>query len=339
MKTRGVAIQAALAAAGLIAAYLTWQRPTEATPGSVTVMDATRAEVELVRYTDDDGFVEVRPDSSTAESAWLRLSAVKAPEPAAPLEDGGIVPARASKVDAAPERIVRGGNTARALLDRFAPMTASRALGVLPEEKLEELGLTSTDKKLEVTTRGGKRSFAVSTKVLGAGNPYLLDERTREVYLLGPGSIQDLEAARSRLVDRRLHTFRMGDFDTLVVQRGEASRAFATQGRPPQEVQLLPKSGEGAGAPDEFTRNWHGRLWRAVPTEIFGKDETPEALSSSPELRVAYLKDGKEVGFLEVARGADGELFARSEHTAGWVELHNTSLEVIEESRRIAGAQ
>lgn len=340
MKTRGVAIQAALAAAGLIAAYLTWQRPADATPGSFTLVDATRAQVELVRYEEEGRFVEVRPDPASDETAWLRLSAVAPPVPTATvMEDGGTIPAAAAAAQATPERELRGGEPARDLLGRFAPLRASRALGVLPAEKLEELGLTDSKKSMTVATRGGQRTFKVSTKVLGSGNPYLLDERTGEVFLLGPGIIADLEAADTRLVDRRLHTFRIGEFDSLVVQRGESSRTFNAQGKPPQEVQLVPASGEGAGAPDEFTRNWHGRLWRSVPAEVFGKGETPEALAASPELRVVYLRGGKELGYLEVARGAQGELFARSEHTAGWVMLHATSAEVIEESRTVAGAQ
>lgn len=335
MKASGVAVQAALAGVGLVAAYLTWQRPSDVAADAVTVVDATRAAVERVRYETAEGWVEVRPDRTLEDSAWVRTSAVVPEESTQSAEDAG-TPPRVDAKKATPERELRGGEGARSLLNRFAPMTASRSLGVLPEDKLEELGLAQSAKRLSVETAGGQRSFLVSTKVLGASNPYVRDERSGEVFLLGPGIVSDFEAASTRLVDRRLHAFRPGDFDALRVEQGARSREFTVSGKPPQDPKLTPTSGEGSGEPDAFAGSWHGRLWRLVPTELYGKEEVPEGITQERALKVTYFNRGKELGFLEVMRGEEDGIFARSERTAGWVKLHGTNADVIEEVKKIA---
>jgi NitT/TauT family transport system substrate-binding protein len=50
MNGRGVALQAALAAVGLMAAFFTWQREPEGMPGEITVLDSSKRALQKVRY-------------------------------------------------------------------------------------------------------------------------------------------------------------------------------------------------------------------------------------------------------------------------------------------------
>ena len=60
MKARSTAIQGGLALVGLVAAYVTWQRPKDSFKSeSVVVVDATKNSLERVRYEDGVRFVAV----------------------------------------------------------------------------------------------------------------------------------------------------------------------------------------------------------------------------------------------------------------------------------------
>ena len=52
MTGRGVVIQGLLAAAGLAAAYTTWQREPELSTGEVFAFDVAKGDLEKVRYED-----------------------------------------------------------------------------------------------------------------------------------------------------------------------------------------------------------------------------------------------------------------------------------------------
>src|SRR3954471_24893983 len=196
MNVRGAAVQSGLAALGLVVAYTTWQREPERAPGEVVVVDVNKSDVKSVRIDDGAGKpveLQRRQEGRDEEPrVWLKLSPdLKQKKPA---------------------REVPGNEGADRLWDKFAPLHATRALGVLKADKLKELGLDAPKKKLELTARGVKHTFAIGSSPYGVSDPYVKDEQDGRVYVLGGGVINDLEGAGSRLVDRQLHGFKPGDF-------------------------------------------------------------------------------------------------------------------------------
>src|SRR5262249_19730262 len=131
MKARGAAIQGSLAAFGLIAAYATWQREPERAPGEVTVLDAGKNDITKIRFEGEGGKWTELEAKNEAEGrvVWLRLSGKADAKPAP-----------------TPERTVRGNEGALKLVEKFAPLRATRALGTLAAEKLKELGLDAPKK-------------------------------------------------------------------------------------------------------------------------------------------------------------------------------------------------
>jgi hypothetical protein len=218
-----------------------------------------------------------------------------------------------------PPRDLRGNDTAKQLFARFAPLRAQRELGALDAKKLEELGLANTPRILTLTLAGAPKVFRLAAPAAGWGPPYLQRASDGDVFLLGPSLLPDLEAAATRLVDRRLHTFDVNGFDRVVLTTGATSRAFAASGNPPAPAKLTPV--DAPGAPDDFARNWHDRLWRLTPVEFLGRDETPPGLPATPAFHLAYSKDGKPVGELSLARTPDSDWYARTESTPGWVRM------------------
>lgn len=225
----------------------------------------------------------------------------------------------ASPAPVPPPRELRGNDVALKLFSRLIPLRAQRDLGVLDEKKLDEIGLAKTERGLTLTLDGTPRTFRVATPASGWGPPYLQRTSDGHVFLLGPSVLTDLEAAASRLVDRRLHTFDVDGFDRVVITTGSTSRAFAASGKPPGAVQLSPV--DAPGTPDDFARNWHDRLWRLTPVEFLGRGEAPPGPAPTPAFRVEYQRGGKAVGELSMAKTPDGSWYARTEFTPGWARM------------------
>jgi hypothetical protein len=344
MKVRDLALQGGLAAVALVAAFFVWQREPAGSPGEVTVVDAPARALDRVRYEDDTRFVELFRDEKDRDQLWVRLGS-KPPKPSVAgasdggtavvgadggVGDAGTAVAQAHGVDAGtpavgttepppPPRELRANETAEKLFARFAPLRAMRALGEMDGKKLDEVGLASTARKLTLTVGGKPQDFSLATPPGGWGTPYLRREADGRVFLLGPSLLPDLENASNRLVDRRLHTFDVGDFDAVVITAGGTSRSFIASGKAPGAVTLAPE--ESPDRPDEFARNWHDKVWRLMPLDFLGRGEVPPGGEPEEAFRVEYRKGGKRLGELTVAKGQGG-FFARTEHTTGWTRLH-----------------
>ncbi|QDE95762.1 hypothetical protein [Myxococcus xanthus] len=348
MKVRDLALQGALAAAALIAAFVVWQREPSAGPGEVTVVDVPARALDSIRYEDDSRFVDVFRDASGRDRLWVRLGYKASGGANAGATDAGVAtaavgtdagtgaaggqPPVAVREEPPPPRELRANEVADKLFSRFAPMRAMRALGELDAKKLEEVGLATSPRKLTLTVGGKARVFALASPPGGWGTPYLRSEEDGRVYLLGPAMLPDLENANSRLVDRRLHTFDLGDFDAVTISAGGATRAFRATGKAPGPVVLAPE--DAPERPDDFARNWHDRVWRMMPVDLLGRDEPLSGGEPQEAFRVDYLRAGRAVGHVMVAKG-EGGFYARTEHTSGWARLHAGIDALAEEAARV----
>lgn len=345
MKAQGAAIQGGLAILALIAAYATWQRePT--TKEDVVVLDVSKNEIELIRYDDQRHWVEIqKSNSSGGPVVWVREGMKDPPPPAvdAGMSDGGLAdggradagpqPAKADPPDAgvktAPKvREYRGNPEADKVYDHFTPLRAVRSLGVLDPKKLKEVGLENPERRLEIKTGSTQYVFTVGTAALGAGTPYLRQEKDGRVYLLRGTVLSDLEFASSKLVERRLHAFKPEDWDTIKVTAANQSRELTQVGG-----QKL--ADKGQKSPDDFVKNWHDKVMRAVVIEPLGRGEKPNAGDPNVELKIDYLHGTKNIGFLELGR-AGNEIFARTELTAGWSRISGGD-DLLTEAKKVVG--
>ncbi len=347
MKASSAAINGALAVAGLLAAYVTWQRPKELSGNdNITVLEASKSTLAKVRYEDGDRVLEVfRPEGD--KGVWLRqevlaTARVKVPIPGLLEADGGFlindggrdIPTTPLVVP--PPKELKGNERAEALMARFTPFEAVRALGKLSEAKQKELGLDGSLRKLTVTVAGQAHVFTVSTPMPGTVGNYLRDEKDSAVYLLTGSLLSELEPASQSLVDRRLHTFRGPDFDEFVLTFDDKKRAFLQKDAEiPSTMKVFPK--ETPEKTDDLVRNWHDKVWnRLIVTEVLGKGENPQGGAPKVELRIDYLARGKSKGFVELGKSSSGDLWARTENTASWVGLHTGTDDIIAEARKFS---
>jgi hypothetical protein len=329
MTGRAAAIQGGLAAVGLLLAHFTWQREPEHAPGSVTIIDATKNDVSHVHYTDDKTTVDFERGHGDKEPpVWIHLIASAEPPPPAP-KPGAKPEAPKPK---APPRDLAGGEPAAKVLDQFGPLVSPRAFGLLDAGKLKELGLESPTRHLDVTVKGDVRHYVIGQpEKATAGESFLRDTGDGRVYLMPRGMLSDLQNP-NHLVDRRLHGFELGDFDRMVLAAGGKSKEYVQLDREARAKAAFAPA-KAPDKRDQMAKNWHDAVWRAFPSEILGRGEEPAGGKPSVALRVDYYDGKTNVGFMELAReeaaggvseeAPSGDIYARTEHSAGWLKLHN----------------
>lgn len=325
MTFRQVAVQGGLALGALVLAYFTWQRSPELAADEVFVVDIGKNDLVSARWDDQEKATWVELGRSSDEVGpfiSVRLGPQEQPTPGKPTAEGAKAESKKT-----PERLVRGSDAAEKLFANFAPLRASRSLGILPAEKLKDLGLADAKKRITLVLRNGQRTFAIAPAPAGGSEPYLRDEQSGQVFLVSRSFLSDFQAAASLLVERHAHTFRLEEADRIAVSHGSTRREFLVS-RGEGGVRLSPAS--APDKPDSAFKTWHDRVFGAWPVEILGKDETPAEGAPQIELRVEYSLRGRRLGFVEIAKAADvatpnedakPPLFARSERTLGWFKL------------------
>jgi hypothetical protein len=342
MTGRSVTVQGALAAVGLLAAYLTWQRAPELEASETVVLDITKNDLEKVRFEDAEAksWVELsRGKDDQGPFTYVRLSGHDASNVALPSGHPTIQVKQ-------PERLVRGNESAQRLFERFTPLRATRALGTLDANQLKEFGLDTAKKAVEVSWRGGKRRFAIVPAPPGGSDPYVKDQQDGRVYIVNRQILSDLQAAQTNLLERRFHGFFLEDIDRVVVTAGDKKRELVASRQDEGLPGIRLASADKPTEFDQTARNWHDRVWNLFPSEVLGKDEVPPPSKPVVAIRVDYSSRGRPLGWIEIAKAGappasggapSSEVYARSEFTAGWMRLPADGASLISEGEALAG--
>jgi len=339
MNARAASLQGLLALLGLIAAYLTWQREPSPDARRSVVIDTNKRSLEKIRYEEGSQWVELT-SSDDGKTVWARFSGKEGSTMALPSGHPVVQ-------TAIPQREVRGNDSAQSMWNRFAPLTASRALGVLDDETLEAVRLKKAKRRLVVTHNGRTSAFALTAPPTGASAPYIRSEDDGQVFVVAPQILNDFKAAKSNLIERRLHDFVMTDVDEVVIAAGDREQTFAYR-RAEDGVggNLFPK---GQVAQDQTASNWHTRIFALFPAEVLGRDEPFPDGEPNQALRIEYRYRGDVLGFVELAHSGDAQAapepgatprsqaLARTEFTAGWVRLGVEAQALLSEGRLLFG--
>ncbi len=347
MRAQNAAIQGALAVVGLVAAYVTWQRPKETRINDAAfVVDATKQSLERIHYEDGVRFLELHRTTEGEAATWVTQGFL----PGQPVAfdaglttvvlDGGAADGGAALVvnikppEPTPTREVKGNERADTTWLRFAPLEATRALGLQPNDKLKELGLDDERRKLEVTVAGTTTHFIVSKPQAGVFGTYLRETPSGQVYLLTGSIFSDLDPSGQVLVDRRLHLFKLADADQVTVKADERSVDLVVSSADIVQTMKVARA-SAPDKPDELVKNWYDKTWnRIVVTEVLGKGESPKSGEPKVMMRLEYSSHGKPKGWLEIAEDARQFWWARSENTAGWVAVHQNAEDLVAEAKK-----
>ena len=343
MKARSAALQGGLALAGLVAAYIAWQRPKDSgKTESVVLVDATKNSLERVRY--EDGLRSVTVEKKDRLLVTLAYLPGKRPVIDAGVAlvevdggvDGGVALATSKPAEPPPDRTVFANDRADTVWAKLTPFEGTRALGTLSKEKQEELGITNSERKLELQVSGLTRRFTISRPISGLIGNYAQDEKSGEVFLISSSLFNELDPNSQLLVDRRLHLFKPTEFDTFTVKAGGKSADYVSSGADiPQTAKVARAATPDKG--EELVKNWHDKIWnRLIVTEVLSVGELPKAGAPEVQLRLDYAQKGQPKGWLELAFDPRGGTWARSENTPSWVSVHQGSEEIILEGSKLA---
>ena len=332
MRGQAAAIQGGLAAVALAAAWVTWQRPPDQAQGDVVVLNLSKTDVERVRYQDGTSWVELAPakGEKDAPPVWVFQGVVPKPvQVSVAGRDGG---SAMRPLPPVPDPQLRGNESAERTFGLLAPLTASRLLGVLDKNKLTELGIAGSARRLKISYRGKSHGFVVAPSASGLGSSYLQDDEGGRVYVVGSELIRNLESASGLLIERRLHSFPTDEVQGLAVEAQGKVREFTFEGEAPQSRTLVPK---GSKSPDVFAKNWSDKVLRLFPVEVLGRGELPPSGTPVIQFKVRYSSRGDNaLGFLDVGK-AGMDYYGRSEFTAGWVKLPAGPEELVRESPKV----
>jgi hypothetical protein len=241
---------------------------------------------------------------------------------------------KATAAKEAPPRDLGGAEGATKIFDQFAPFVSPRAFGVLDKDKLKEIGLDAPKRKLEVTVKGDVRRYEIGQPSNATGGEaFLRDVSDGRVYLMPRAMLGELSNA-GHMVDRRLHSFELSEFDRMVLSAGGKQKEYLQVGRESRATAgfATPKTPDKR---DQMAKNWHDSLWRMFPVELLGRGEEPAGGKPTLAFRVDYYDGKSSVGWVEVARadasgtmsedsGSTGQdTYVRTEHTVGWCKLGN----------------
>jgi hypothetical protein len=364
---RAAAIQGGLAAIGLLAVQLTWQREPERAPGSVTIIDASKNDVSTIHYADKNTVVDFQRGHGDSDApAWIHIvkgegalrhkDATKDKDDKDATKDGKKDATKPAAKDTTKDtaqteswtpRDLRGSEQAAKLIDAFAPFVSPRGFGVLDAAKLKELGLDKPWRELDVTVKGDVRHYEIGQPAKApGGESFVRDTRDGRVYLMPRGLLADLQNP-GHLIDRRLHGFEPGDFDRIVLTANGKSKAYVQTDRNIRAKAAFAPA-KSPDKPDQMMKNWHDSLWRAFPFEVLGRGEEPAAGKPAIVVRVEYFDGKSSIGFDELARvepastmseepPSAGEVYVRTEHSAGWMKLANGS-QLLTDAQKLVSA-
>ena len=121
MKTRSAAVQGALAVIGLVAAYVTWQRPDRDVGSDVVVLELGKNDIQSVRYDDPRRTIQLVHDD---DGYWVRQT--EKPPPPAPAKETASTGVDGGTTLAAAAQATDGGTAVAATATSPTPAIGSR---------------------------------------------------------------------------------------------------------------------------------------------------------------------------------------------------------------------
>ena len=211
MSARSIPLHLGLLIVTLITAWITFRGQLEGNFPSdeegVVVLQAAVGDVERVVYETERRTLrlEARRDKG---GRWFEGSEI-------------VSQGEGLETEPAPQpetELFRSGAAAETLWRRLEPLRVRRVLGLLDDKKLAEFDLVDTTASLTLTLRGRDHRFALGGEVYGSSDRYAREKDGRVVVL--PAALtRDLDAGRSRLMERRLIRATRPEVEALELSR------------------------------------------------------------------------------------------------------------------------
>ena len=328
---RSLVLHGVLALGGLIMAWNVWteEATEEVSPDAVELFECGES-LEAIRLLGErrDTVLEAREEDGRPYY-WIRIER------------------RPDRADPVVKEFV-GGEAVDELVLKLEPLRAERSLGVLDDEKLEELELDGEGQRLRIECGSRSVEWRVGATTFGQPLRYLRDPESGIVFLADSSLISELEAAEHRLMQRELLRLDMTEVETLHV------RAFGEEQTLKQANRHDAARAQWVDAADPDRRNdlygnWLNRFARLTVQEYLAVDAEPgadlEDASASYETLVEMEyrdEEGEVLDTLQLARvdAEQPQYYARTGATRSWVKvIRSVSQQIEDEARPVVGLE
>jgi hypothetical protein len=316
--------------AGASAAYV-WTReeqPKALAQAEATIWSGSPRDVQKVVFEGKTKKVVLEAKEDKAGAYYVgTLERESAPPPPHPSDAGAPPPTPAAgrtKTD-----FVAVG-TAEKLIKSLAPMKALRAIGRIPDERVEEFGLKDPEGTLTVTIGGTERKLVLGGTTPGGGDRYVRDPASGEGYVIDGEAVRDLDTADTRLVERDLHEWKETEVTAATVSAGGKTRQLVRGG--PEGKRFWADPG-AADQRDETAGNWMAKVDRLKPNDYV----LTEPPGKQDLLRIEYTAGSRPLGWVEIARApaadpnAKPDYLVRTERTRFFAKVPAATAEQIEQ--------
>jgi len=169
------------------------------------------------------------------------------------------------------------------LFNRLSPLEAVRVIKNPDAAALAGYGLQNSKKIFQVK-KGGKveLDLLVGKQSYGSQNLFVLDQVSKNVWLIDGDTVFDVEKADLRLYERNIMTFNSDEIKTAEITLGQKTKVISKTKRDQQGALVWTDDKENA-APNLAYKSWFERFER-LKVGIYAREEQVAALEKIPIL-------------------------------------------------------
>jgi hypothetical protein len=332
-KVKGPLVHLGILVVAAIGALSLWTRdkdPRALLTGDVTVWPGRSGDVERIVFEGKGKKVEVEAKKDDKGRYFVGTMTTEVAPKASPDADAG--------ADAAAP--TSGGmpvittlsfvsvSAAERIADTVAPFKALRALGKLGDDRAAEFGFDGAEITVTIKIGGGERKLRLGGPTPGAGDRYVKDLASGEVYAVKGETFRNLESPDTLMMERELHEWKDTELTSAKIIAGGKTRAIARGGAP--DGKKFWADPEKPQENDETLGNWMSKLDRLRPTEY-----VLTAPKGEPVVRLEYAAGSRALGFVEVVKaqneGGKFDYFLQTERTRLFAKVHPQFAEQLEQ--------
>lgn len=330
---KSIVVHGLLALAGMMFAYQTWTRDEEREPppGEVTIVECEPSRFVSFSLENSQRKLLFKPKMLAGEkSYWFTIKTKQTKKVDSnntasdnTTDKSGDVP---TEPPTKPETF-RANQKFSEFLEWLVPFRAVRSLGKNAKALNKEFEDEKEAMKIQLQCAGRKHTFEVGSSTYGIGNQYIRNTLTKEYFLIPGKVVRNLNSAKYRFMQKKLHNFELSDVDEALIKAGSKTLKLLHKNHSdPQNAIWV-----DANAPDrrnQLYSNWFSQVIKMTAQEYlpFGDQPGSELDTASGDaeslLSIQYFHEGKLLGELHMVRiNTDKEhYYARTETTHCWVK-------------------
>lgn len=219
------------------------------------------------------------------------------------------------------EKYFKAGPNGAKLLSNLSPLLGIRKLE--SDIALDSIGLTSPTARLKVVSNGQTRTFSIGDEAYGTRDLYVLDDQSKEVFLIDDAKLRNLRQARTSLPDRSLWSANVSNIT-------QASLQFNSQHLPLTRQNWQDSNNAAWVFTEDTTKDatqietWIGKLLRVSVSQYAKPDEDLSALISIFSCTFTWDDDSTDTATFY--QHPDESWWAETTHTRGKVRIAGSAL-------------